>query len=279
MTEEAIDSIQSEANERSAEVEKQLLSIQVPDALNESSSNVGQDFAKRLDALEEHVNAHIKALSDTTSFGQIAEDVSLEDPQHSRIVSKLTVLGKVTTELDTEFNEVLKLCVNTEDTDPSLSARLLEMEKLVMTMNSKFEELPVSKENLAEALKPADFGSNTYFATNVPAELLVLRVTVENFQNGTPVARPSEVDQDVGDWTLNYAINEEEDQEAALLAYKALQKKTLAAQWSEQRQEVFYRSALMKRLFRFSEEGRSWRDKQDEIDSQKEKVVFHPHES
>jgi hypothetical protein len=43
--------------------------------------------------------------------------------------------------------------------------------------------------------------------------------------------------------------------------------------------DSIYRSMMMRQLIRLSEQGLKWREKQDEIDSEKGRVQFHPRDT
>ncbi|KAJ9361562.1 hypothetical protein DTO027B9_723 [Paecilomyces variotii] len=106
-----------------------------------------------------------------------------------------------------------------------------------------------------------------------PRDLLAMTLTVRNFVNGRPVARPLNFTAN-DKWTIEYELSEMKPNQTHAL-YDALQKRRRKALSGRGEDETdLAANVYIRRLREISKEGREWRAEQDKIDKEKGIVVL-----
>jgi hypothetical protein len=129
--------------------------------------------------------------------------------------------------------------------------------------NSETDEAR-STESLSDTVSVTSPDASTE-ATKPKSPVFAMTLTIRNLVNGEYVERPTELSKD-DKWTIEYALVDSIAEERAQNLYEACKKRRSQALSSEKKESNYFNSYL-ENLRAISQQGRAWREGQNEIDS------------
>ena len=135
---------------------------------------------------------------------------------------------------------------------------------------------PLEQESLKEM--EARFGESDRMLDGKKRELYGFTITLRNRINGVVIDTPPILKR--GDqWEVEYVVDDIEDEDRARSLFAAMLKRkanAMKTELSEIERRKYHEGTFFRTLVKVSQKGKLWREKQDELDQEREAVVFEP---